>query len=263
MTTHCSPTNSNNYLRVSSISDFLICPLRLWLKVKTKVPAPSTLEMVKGRFLHQIKHEINEATNQATAESLSQIIDSFSESVKPYLEIFNFDEDFLNNYIMEEVWKDWGMKQKGIKIITELPLKSETLKVSGRADRVEFFNGFVWVWELKTTNGSAKIKEYHKLQLATYALMIEEEYDLPVRKGFVEFVNDQNKTIAPVLLDDKIKSKAKEVIVHIHLLLSNSQPPSQYANTVWGCKSCPNEITKMCPLWKKITEEHNTLCLKR
>jgi len=111
-------------------------------------------------------------------------------------------------------------------VLKNVELKSRRLKVRGKVDYSVITEHGECVpievkWSEPTKGG--RVKRDHKLQLATYALMIEEENGRPVKQAAVYYA----KTGVTVLLSltEDIKEEAKKAIRKIHKIIETGEEP--------------------------------------
>lgn len=243
--------NNNSYLWASSVGEYLICPLRLWLRAKHNIRIKPTEAMRRSKFLHDLKHRINLSTNNITEEEVPKIIEDYVAFAKPHVETFKMNPQPLHALIRGEVWKDFRMKQKGIVILTELPISSRGLGVNGRLDRAELYgNHEAWVWDFKNSHNSYP---YYQHQLALYSIAFEEIYHIPVRRACVEGWDGEKKEITEVKVGEEEREKAREIIREIGCLLASESPPKVEGGQF--CNWCQPEIAQICPVKKGVGGE--------
>jgi len=111
------------------------------------------------------------------------------------------------------------------------------LGLRGRIDRVKIDEG-IFPYEIKTRE---KVYESDKIQLAGYALLLEQEFSRKVEKGIVEFLGKQEE----VLLDETLKNKVLEIADKIRNLKEDTAFTSSNFSKCEKCEmreSCEEEL---------------------
>jgi CRISPR-associated exonuclease Cas4 len=125
----------------------------------------------------------------------------------------------------EAVVSSIAVKLGAQRIIRGVELTSDRLKLRGRLDYliVTRFGELVPVefkWS-ETEDGS--IKRDHKLQLASYALMVEEAYGRPVKRIVVYY--ERSSKIVVVPLDADVKKQVKRILDSMERITLSEDPP--------------------------------------
>ena len=114
-----------------------------------------------------------------------------------------------------------GRSERGVQVVRAVPLWSEALGLTGRADAVEFHpDGSIVPVEYKIgiRHGDAA-----HLQLAAQALCLEEMLGRSVTQGALWFSGPRRRL--PVLIDDTLRSRTLEVISAIRVLVDGGRLP--------------------------------------
>lgn len=127
----------------------------------------------------------------------------------------------------------------------ELPLRSERLGLSGKLDmavRVE--NGQdrlpeAVVVDYKLSRGEAGI--HFRLQLAAYALLLEEAWGLPVHRAFLYHIPDRRAE--QVAITSALKRRVGYTVATIRTMVANEDMPSPPTNRS-RCVTC--EFRRFC-----------------
>lgn len=244
--------NQTEYISVSSIGDYLICPRRLWLKVKYAPRISKSLHMIKGELLHKLMDIINKEVTSTTPDKYLAVIEKAMAFIKPYIELLELDTDFIQNHVWSSVMKDIGLKSAGVNVVTEDPFTSHTYKITSKFDRLEIFKEHIYLWEYKTGKAKSYINRYYMYQVALYSMLAEEKYKLPVKKVFITFIDQHHTKTIPVIITEELKRAALELINNIRVLLRQPEmPPAKFS---LKCRFCPEEIVRLCPIW--VTSEN-------
>jgi len=125
-------------------------------------------------------------------------------------------------FLGKELWRNLKPKY-----LTEFKLESFALGLRGRVDRIKFDDLPVPI-ERKTRE---KIFESDKIQLAGYALLLQEEFGKPVNEGIIEIMGKQEQ----VSLTPELKNQVLEIAEKIrNLKEDNAFTPSNFSK----CESC-------------------------
>jgi CRISPR-associated exonuclease Cas4 len=122
--------------------------------------------------------------------------------------------------------------ERGARVIRGLPLWSEKLGLSGRADAVEFYNDGSIVpveYKIGTRHGDAA-----HLQLAAQALCLEEMLLTEVARGALWFAGPRRRLAVSV--DVKLRERTMEVVRAIRSLLTGERLPEAPNDS--RCKEC-------------------------
>jgi CRISPR-associated exonuclease Cas4 len=112
-------------------------------------------------------------------------------------------------------------------------LKCEALGVSGIVDEVVFGPGGAVPIDVKMAEGGATTG--HKVQLAVYAMALEERTGRSVPTGFIHLV-PQNRVV-PVAVDTRLRAMTTDLVRRIrHLIADESFPPP--ADRPAKCDGC-------------------------
>ena len=121
----------------------------------------------------------------------------------------------------------------------DIALYSVRLQLSGRLDMVLITPDEAIPVEYK--NGRGPVSLNHKLQLAAAALLVEERWDLPVRRAFVHFVPTGRH--AHVAITDELRTKVQEELTAMRGMLETERMPDP-TPVVGRCVEC--EFRRFC-----------------
>lgn len=125
----------------------------------------------------------------------------------------------------------FGMKNG--KIENNVDLYSPTLGLSGRLDMLLRWGLSRFPIEIKFTQGPARIN--HRLQLAGYALLLEDSYGVPVPHGYVVRLPDD--TVDQIAIDGALRDLAWKTILAVRQTIIREQMPPRNA-VVARCIDC-------------------------
>lgn len=115
-----------------------------------------------------------------------------------------------------------------------VPLRCEALGVSGIVDEVVIGpNGPVPI-DVKMAEGGAVMG--HKVQLAVYAMALEEQTGRPVSRGFIHLV--PRGRVVPIEVDQRLRAMTTDLVRRIRDLIAAQAfpPPADRAAKCDGCE---------------------------
>lgn len=246
-------------INVTDITAYFYCPRKLWLRMKG-IKEPPNRKMILGMLKHRIFDSFNK-NEQAIVSSLEKedkkyIKNAYNSTIQQLtLDIYNSYSRMAAGFeiTQEELLKSVGkMMEREVdlrtdsilkvmktglrgkelwrelkpKYLTEFEVLSQELGLKGRIDRVEFAETII-PYEIKTRQ---EIYESDRLQLAAYALLLEQEFGKKIEQAVVE-VEDKQENI---LISKEMKEKVLEIAEKIRNL---QEPP--FSNNFAKCKDCP------------------------
>ena len=251
---------SKELISISELSAYLYCPRKLWLSKIRGIREPPSREMILGRIKHKAlenfnileKNFIKTLDSSKTEKELEEIYSNLIRQAaiqafqlnKNVAETFDinlttFLAEFLpstereveirvppllealKKYRGAEIW--WNLSPK---YSSELSIISEKLGLKGRIDRVAFAEEIL-PFEIKTR---VKQEVYlgDKIQLAAYALLLEDKTNKKVSKGIIELRNSKKE----IELTDDLKKQVLELAEKVRNL--QGEFPSSFSK----CESC-------------------------
>ena len=170
--------------------------------------------------------EVNISLLEAYKRSFPFIME---ESKTRAINIFNFIEE--NNIFGEELWQKLTPK-----IISELKIVSEELRLKGIIDQVHVYGNECVPIELKTgrtpQNG---IWPNHRIQIAAYSMLLEEHFKKPIKEGFVYYLDSKEKR--HISINPFMKEEVKQIVDKILELLESKSLPD-FCDNENKCKKC-------------------------
>ncbi|MGB9806690.1 MAG: CRISPR-associated protein Cas4 [Thermoproteota archaeon] len=122
------------------------------------------------------------------------------------------------------------------KVLEDVEMESSGLRVRGKVDYVLItkFNEYIPA-EIKWAETFQSIKRDHALQIATYALLIEENFSTVVKRGAVYYLRSKKAMVASI--SNELKKEAKDLIKKIHKIIEEeTEPDVRVAKE--KCKNC-------------------------
>ena len=259
-------------ISVSMLSTYLYCPRKLFLQKVLQIEEIPKESLVLGSIRHEVYDFINKAeetlvksiTEKAEYEKLKEIYkQAYIKKVReaiirnkprireasldivnvfkrtwPYImgeaeeraaNIFNFIQE--HNIYGNELWENLTPK-----IISELSIESDTLQLKGIIDKIEIYKeGYVPI-ELKTGKAPKEgLWPGHKIQIAAYALMLEEKYQKPVKGAFVHYLDNKEKR--HIAINPFMKEEIINLVREIQELLEKKSLPN-YCQNRNKCVNC-------------------------
>jgi len=145
-----------------------------------------------------------------------------------------------NKVYGEELWNSLTPKIK-----SEIKIQSDALALTGIIDRIEEYKEGPVPIELKTGSMPKEgVWPGHRIQIAAYALLLEEKLKQPIKEGFVHYLDaDEKRHIA---INPFLKEEVKELKEKVRNLLNSAEIPEITENSnkcnVCGLKDkCFNE----------------------
>ncbi len=122
-------------------------------------------------------------------------------------------------------------QEDGARRVRALPLYSEALGLTGRADLVEFPDGVAYPVEYKS--GSRRPHAHEALQLCAQAICLEEMFGLPAPAGAIWFHGSRKRI--DVTFDDELRARVPEAAEAIRRMLAGTRLPPAVNDA-----RCPN-----------------------
>lgn len=161
-----------------------------------------------------------------------------------------------------------GYEQRaGWKLLRALPLFSDKLGLSGKADLVEvrcasgesempdFKSGIqpiVAARPVEYKKGPKRRFDNDEAQLCAQALCLEEMFGIPVPSGAIYHAQSERRT--EVVFDDPLRERTLAAISNLRSLISNSQiPPAELKPQCEGCslhEICLPELARSAGAWR-------------
>jgi CRISPR-associated exonuclease Cas4 len=259
-------------LSVSMLSTYLYCPRMLFLQKVLAVKEPPKVSLVLGSLRHEIYDFINQNEERIVSSikekiqynELLTLYKTFYSKIlrekviknKPKIREVNLDivDVFRKNWplilteaesrtknifdfiIKNEVYGRELWKKLTPKIISEKRVESDKLQLKGIVDRIEVYEkGYVPV-ELKTGKMPKQgVWPSHRIQIAAYAMLIEEKFNTTVKEGFVRYLDTQKTR--QISINPFMKEEIVDLTKEIQRLLKAQIIPN-YCENRNKCTNC-------------------------
>ncbi len=258
-------------ISVTTLNGYIYCKRKLFLEKVLGFFEPPKEALVKGHIRHQVYDEINKAEEQIVkgiwTGDFSEIFDYYKGVhssilkniiIKNESQLKNFDlnndevfYEFLprileeskdraenvfnfiqkNRVFGEELWQKLTPKIK-----SEIKINSKKLNLVGVIDKLEVYENKIIPFELKT--GSMPVEGVwpsHRVQLAAYCMLLEENYDTKINGGFVHYLDGKEKR--KIILNPFLKAEIIQLIKEVENLLRQKEIPEMQENEN-KCKNC-------------------------
>lgn len=258
-------------ISVTTLSEYLYCPRKLFLKKVLGLEEGPSAPMIKGTIRHQvcdffnkkeesvvekIKHgmpfeEVLQFYKNAYFETLKTAIITNKTTIKnlklSMKDIFHEAWPFLvydsmlrarNVYDYanaKNVWQQELWNSLTPKLFSEVGVRSEKLKLKGIIDLVEDHNDFLVPVEIKTGKIPKEgVWPGHKIQVGAYMMLLEEIK--PVGAGKVRYL--EHDETRPVVMNPFLRLEITQLVTAVVELLASKEPPAHVDNKN-KCTSCP------------------------
>ncbi len=263
-------------LSVSLLSAYLYCSRKLFLEKVLLLQEPPKESMVIGGIRHEIYDKINKSeeeivksiTKSITAEKIqelykqkySAILEKSIANNKKRLEgvsitmneaykrcfpliieessarasnVFSFIEE--NNVFGEELWQKLTPK-----ILSELRVESDALKLKGIIDQVHVYENDYVPFELKTGSMPRDgVWPSHRIQVAAYSLLLEEKFKKKIKEGFVIYIDSKQKSRQKrqIAINPFLREEVRQITGEVIMLLQSKELPDFCGNEN-KCRKC-------------------------
>ncbi len=264
-------------ISVSSISEFIYCPVKLYLK-HFQENNIQTQEMIAGKIVQEMRRGFEEITkrniwNIKDNIEIKEIYEVLFDEVPQFIENVSrkyskmYEVDILNlNDLCNDLEEDFELESRfmALKIkevlkntnkrgmeITEMffpqsllhfPLKNEELNLSGKIDKIEIINGIYYPIDTRTAippgNG---VWLADALQIAAYAVLIDYELNKEVLVGFVEYKKIGERR--PVIINSILHNKLFNVLDSMNRMFERQEIP-EFKLFKNKCQKC--EYMEIC-----------------
>ena len=259
-------------ISVTLLASYLYCPRKIYLERVLGFFEPPKEVLLIGTIKHRILDLINKAeekivtsiTESISFEGMEGIYKAeFSKILRETItlkkeELRKFEVDIpglfkktwplIQNQAQNRAMNVFSFMQANMvygqelwdkltpKIYSELKIRSETLGLSGIIDQIEIYEkGYVPI-ELKT--GRAPKEDAwpnHKVQIAAYAMLLEEKFNTEVKEGFVHYLDVNEKRHIPINIF--LKEETNELKNKVKTLLESMEIPAVCDNEN-KCNAC-------------------------
>jgi CRISPR/Cas system-associated exonuclease Cas4 (RecB family) len=264
-------TEKQALISVTNLSSYLYCPLSLYQQKVLGYREKLNEAMIRGSIRHNFldsanKYEENIIVHLPKSVSKEDILRSYSETygnllrkaVSDYrkslamfdlvpeevfsqlvpvvtaesqsraVNVFNFMTE--NKFFGEELWKNLSPR-----ILTEVRVKSDSLRLKGTVDRVELYgNDVVVPVELKTGKMPRDgVWPSHRVQAVAYMMLLKELYNAEVSKAVIRYLD--HGTDKAVVLNPFMELEVNELTEKVFRLFSSEIAPKPCGRTSCSC----------------------------
>lgn len=258
---------------VSLLSTYSYCSRKLFLERVLLLEEPPKESIVTGTIRHKTYDDINKKeeeivtsiTKKATLESMQalyrkeylailkkvivdnkkkleevniNVLEAYKRNF-PYImdestiranNVFSFIE--ANNVFGKELWQKLTPK-----IISELKLESEELKLIGKIDQLHIYDNNEYIpFELKTgRTPSEGVWPSHRIQIAAYSLLLQEHFKRPIKEGFVVYLDTKEKR--HIEINPFMREEVMQIVNDVLALLESKELPD-FCNNENKCRKC-------------------------
>ncbi|MBW2981914.1 CRISPR-associated protein Cas4 [Candidatus Woesearchaeota archaeon] len=259
-------------ISVTMLSAYLYCKRKLYLERVLKFFEPEKEALVKGSIRHETYEQINKIEESLVksiekttafkdlydmyihnyAEQLRNVIHKNrfrlkSVQLKPldaFKKIFPFfvresqirAENIFNFIAQHKIYGEELWNSLIPKIKSEIKIQSDGLELTGIIDRVEEYKEGSVPIELKTGSMPKEgVWPGHRIQIAAYALLLEEKLKQPIKEGFIHYLDKDIKR--QISINPFLKQEVKDLKEKVRNLLNSSEIPEKTENNN-KCRVC-------------------------
>jgi len=262
-------------ISISSIKEYLFCPLRLYLKqqldedLKNNVKLNKTIKQARidlnDLFQRNIRSTTQSMTLEEIVESLSRNSDEIINSTMIMLEkdnsILQEELDEIKKDLIKETTFNINLlglksqkamntlKKEGSEIVEmffptsmySYLIRDQSLEVIGSCDKIEIIDGRYYPIDIKTANPPLQgVWDGDAIKLVANAMLIEQEFDTEIFVGFIDYIRIAERR--PVVMDSKLRKELFKTIHSIKEITEDGIVP-EISITKQKCEKCEyNEI---------------------
>ena len=259
-------------ISVTLLSSYLYCSRKLFLEKVLMQAEPPKESLVMGSIRHETYDKINK-NEELIVTSITKIMD-FTEMQQLYkqnhlkflrksiadnrdrlksvnlnmLDAYRksfpfimeesvtrsknvFDFILKNNVFGDELWQRLTPK-----ILSELRVESEELKLKGIIDQVHVYEQDYVPFELKTGRApDSGVWPSHRIQIAAYSMLLQEKFRKPIKEGFVFYLDTKEKR--HIAMNPFMKDEVKQIVNEVIGLLESRNIPD-FCNNENKCMKC-------------------------
>ena len=258
-------------IRVSSISEFVYCPVKSFLNHVDGNDA-QTHELMHGKLVHEIRRGYEEITKQNVWRikeniELEDIFSTIFDEIHPFIE--KISKKYSDKYEMDhsslkgmcsDLEGDLKLESQFLSLkikkilnttskrgneiaemffpqsLLEFSLKNEDLNLIGKIDKIEVINGIYYPVEVKTgLPPSRGVWLADALQIAAYAVLMDYELNKEVLVGFVDYIKICERR--PVVVNSILHNKLFGVLDDMITMFEKQEIPEFKLNKN-KCEKC-------------------------
>jgi len=130
-------------------------------------------------------------------------------------------------------WKDGASVRARSKLVSA-EVTSERLLLRGRVDALVGDDGSVVPYEVKATLPPLKPWPGQVLQLAAYALLLEERYGRPVTRGYLHYL--EGDVVREVPIGEEDKQAVRDMLAEVQAVVTSEMMPPRAPPS--HCRDC-------------------------
>ena len=258
-------------LSVTDLTGYMFCPRKLYMRKILKIIEPQTKATVLGTLRHATHeqlskldesvirqlnkdHSEDEATTIFSKNYLRALRDTVNthrshlkevglEAEDVFIDVWPFIHEEANVHAKDvlALAKSTGLYGDELirqlpKVISEHHLVSESLQLKGIIDRIEIVKGQYIPYELKTGSAPAEgVWPGHKIQVGCYMMMLEEAFKMPVREGYVKYLDC--RADRRVVMNPFLEIEVKELIEKVNRMLESKDLPEPCGKKFCNCSN--------------------------
>jgi CRISPR-associated protein Cas4 len=271
-------------LSVTDLASYMFCPRKLYLRKIFSIIDPQTKATVLGTLRHATHEQLSKLDESVIRQlnkdhSEEEAVTLFSKNyLRALRDTVNAHRSHLTEVELDaedvfiDVWpyirdeaifhakdilgiaKSTGFYGEDLlrqlpKVISEHHITSESLQLKGIIDRIEIVKGQYIPYELKTGHAPAEgVWPGHKIQVGCYMMMLEEAFHIPVREGYVKYLN--NRADRRVVMNPFLEIEVKELIAKVQNLLESKELPEPCGKSFCNCSAIKNDELQKLPAVK-------------
>jgi len=252
---------------VSALSSWTHCPSQFFVSYVLGVEEPPKGVMILGLIKHKL-HELmsngeekivtslkasgnlSEVLQASYIKLLRNIVTSHSNSLRavniPLVEAFQKALPIVRFEAAERASRILPFLQQGLtgeglwhalspKVKTEFSVQSQKLGLKGRIDRLECYEKAIVPVELKSGNPPKDgVWDEHRIQAASYALLLEDKFSTSVPEAVVQYVDHNSRRL--VVMNPFLREHVVETAAFVRECLENQAVPKGCNRD--GCSAC-------------------------
>jgi len=260
------------YVSVTDVCSFSFCPRQVYFSKVLGFRSPVSRAMFVGSMKHRafevlssveekLMLELDEGVSKesfvADFESLAssglRSVFGKSEGTFSFFDL-DLDEVFKSAYslISSEVSSRSSLiydfaNSEGVfggelrdrffpKVLSEKRFSSDRLRLRGNVDRVVVYEDCLVPFDFKSGRLPVSgVFDSHRLQMGAYCMILDDNFDLPVREGFVTYVDFG--VSRKVVVNDFLVDKVLEGVEGVFGLFGLDEPPSCSGKVFCSCKA--------------------------
>lgn len=254
-------------IKVSSINEYLYCPLKLYLRNHLELEESENknynkiLSQLNNDFRDILRRNLMNVNKDMSAAQISEtLFNDVPYLLKKSLENYEFTDDNDKNLLFNELEKDLKVENTilALKIhriliktkkdagqIVEMIfppslqsylMRDKSLEISGNIDKIEIVNGKYYPISRKLKNPPIRgVWDSDALEIAAYGILIEREFDTEVMVGFVDYERLGDRR--PVVIDSELREGLFIVIDAIREIINLGDLPEVNINPK-KCETC-------------------------